>query len=285
MKPPSLRVLVDEIADSDALDGLADAIAPLARRLSEPTQLKNALSGLWMGHRLHPLLTDVPIGTWTSALLLDLVGGRSAHKAADRLITIGILSSLPTAASGMADWNDTYGGPRRVGTVHALANSAALLLQIQSRRARRKGRRLEGKVISLVAMGALGVGGYLGGHLSYVDGVGVVHDPEAPDVPDWADAGAFDDLETERARSAVINGGRVAVVQHEGVHAIAAVCTHAGGPLDEGRCEGGEVICPWHESRFRAADGAVVKGPATEPQPAYETRVENGRVEIRTPRA
>lgn len=158
-------------------------VKPLSRavRVTLPAgAAKDLLTGSWLGHPLHPMLTDVPIGVWTSSLLLDVIGGRGGQQAADRLIAFGIAAALPTAASGIADWDDTRVTERRVGLVHAAANTSALALFSASLVARRRGRRQRGVLYSVAGAGALAVGGYLGGHLSYSLGVGVRRNPEQP---------------------------------------------------------------------------------------------------------
>ena len=121
---------------------LAEPLQKAARAIvPQGSQLKDFLSGTWLGHPLHPPLTDVVVGAWTSALLLDLLGGRRSEEAADRLVAAGVLAAVPTAASGLSDWAELRGGSRRVGTVHALGNAAGLALHMLSLRARRRGNR------------------------------------------------------------------------------------------------------------------------------------------------
>jgi uncharacterized membrane protein len=169
MKPQDIT---DRLEALPALDAPADAAGAAVRAAIAPGALKDALQGTWLGHALHPLLTDTVIGMWTSGLLLDLTGSRDG----DRLVAAGVACALPTALSGAVDWGDVeeHDAPvRRVGIVHALSNSAALGLQLGSLWARGHGRRRRGIALSLAANGLLGAGGYLGGHLSYVRGVGV----------------------------------------------------------------------------------------------------------------
>ena len=138
--------------------------------------IKDTLSGVPIGHAAHPLLIVLPVGTWTSATLLDLVGGPDSRPAARRLIAAGLLASLPAAATGLNDWADTTPASdsvRRVGAVHALANVTALGLFTASLAARRGGSHGRGVALGLAGMGAVSVGGHLGGHLSYAEGVGV----------------------------------------------------------------------------------------------------------------
>jgi nitrite reductase/ring-hydroxylating ferredoxin subunit len=230
------------------------------------------------------LLTDIPIGAFTSASILDVVGGRAGRRVARRLIGIGILAAVPTAATGLSDWHDTHGDQRRIGVVHAAANVTALAFQFASWRARGKGHRARGMLLSGLGLGALSAGGYLGGHLVFSQRVGV--DVEVPviDLTGWRTVCRFDELPDGRAYGVEIDGVRIAVVRRgDIVHAMAATCSHAGGPLDEGSVQGNALQCPWHGSEFALFDGSVVRGPATAPQPVYDARVHDGVVEVRGP--
>jgi uncharacterized membrane protein len=160
-----LVVAVTRLEDATGLDSVVDAVRPLADALvADPTR-RDLLRGTWLGHALHPLLTDVPIGFWTSAVTLDLLGGRRSRAAAQRLVGLGALSALPTAVTGWAEWSASGRREQRVGVVHAASNVVALGLFSASWRARRADRHLRGVALALVASSALGVGGFLGGHL------------------------------------------------------------------------------------------------------------------------
>jgi uncharacterized membrane protein len=166
------RRIAEALEEQSSLDRLADPIAGFAsRRLAG--RPKEILSGAWLGHPLHPLLTDLPIGAWTSATLLDLFGGRRARPAADALVGVGIATALPTAISGVSDWSDLEPRQRRVGLVHAAANDLALGFYLASFVARRRGRRVRGTLLGLLGAAAMSAGGYLGGHLVYELGAGV----------------------------------------------------------------------------------------------------------------
>src|SRR4051812_28315763 len=197
MRRPRAYEATEALAGVEALDGPADAISGFVRKTVPGGPVKDALSGSWLGHSLHPLLTDVPIGLWTSALTLDWVGGASGEAAADRLIALGVGAALPTALSGLTDWADSTVGNeavKRVGIVHATSNLAAAALFAGSWVARKRGARGTGKLLALAAGSALSAGGFLGGHLSYAEGIGV--DQTAFQVPesDWHDAVAGTDL-------------------------------------------------------------------------------------------
>lgn len=170
----------ERIGDLRALDGPAREIGEAVRSKLGRGPLRDALSGEWLGHSLHPLLTDTVIGTWTSALLLDLLPGGQSDRASQRLIAAGVLAYLPTAASGAQDWADAEvadDAVRRIGVVHAATNTTALAFQIASFVQRRRGNRIKGVALSMASAAALGVAGHLGGHLSYVKGVGVDRRP------------------------------------------------------------------------------------------------------------
>ncbi len=270
------------IEQAAALDRLGDPLAAAVRRALPAGPVKDALSGTWLGHALHPLLTDLTLGAWVSSVILDLTGGRRGRAAADRLIWVGIVSALPTAASGTADWGDTKPRDRRVGLVHALTNSLALGLFGSSLAARRRGHRVIGIGLSLAGATALGAGGYLGGHLTYAVGLGV--DWTAFDMrpDDWADAGAEAAVSEGRLTHAVIDCIDIVLTRHGGgIVALSDRCPHRGAPLHEGTVCEGAIVCPWHQSVFRLADGGIARGPATTPAPRWETRVRDGRVEVR----
>jgi nitrite reductase/ring-hydroxylating ferredoxin subunit/uncharacterized membrane protein len=277
------RPLARAIEGTAALDAPAKAVGKAIRGALSPGRTKDALSGTWLGHALHPLLTDTVIGTWTSALLLDVAGGEDSG-AADRLVAAGIVCALPTALTGASDWADAEpggDGVRRVGAVHATGNVAALGLQTASLLARRRGARGRGVALSLGAGALLGLTGYLGGHLSFAQGVGVDQTVFDPGADEWTDALAADQVGTEPV-SAVAGETPVLVVRAGGaLLAIHDRCSHRGCSLSTGTVDGETIQCPCHGSRFSLRDGHVERGPATAPQPAFEVRERMGRIELR----
>ncbi|MGI5405137.1 Rieske 2Fe-2S domain-containing protein [Streptomyces sp. CA-135486] len=265
-----------------ALDSVAAPVARAVGRVVRPRPVRNLLSGTNLGHPLHPVLTDLPIGAWTMSVLLDTVGGRSAEPAADLLVAAGIATAVPTAATGLNDWSDTYGEARRVGLVHAGANVTALTLYVASLLARRAGNRRFGKALGMVGFGALLAGGYLGGHLAYVKAVNVNHTAFEDHPAEWTPVIADSELREGEHRRVLAADTPVLLCREAGdVLALGSTCSHMGGPLDEGKIDDGCVTCPWHGSTFALADGHIVRGPATTPQPSYETRVRDGQIEVR----
>jgi uncharacterized membrane protein len=178
-----LNALAARLESAEALDGLGRAAGRTVRGLIPDGAPKDVLSGAWLGHALHPIMSDIPIGAWTSSVLLDWTGGRDSRSAADRLVLTGVLAAGATVATGWSDWADAEPGNaavRRSGLVHAAANATATALMAGSYLARKRGARGRGRLLSLAGSAALGVGGWLGGHLSYTLGAGVTaHAPEA----------------------------------------------------------------------------------------------------------
>lgn len=167
------------IEDSAQLDDLADRLGAVAESAVPPGAVREGLRGQWLGHPAHPLLTDLPIGFWTSAMVVDLVGGKAGRRTADRLVAAGILAAAPTAYSGLAEMTSLRGdAARRVAAVHAAGNVVGTLLFALSWVHRKRGRRLRGFLLSALGATALSGSGHLGGHLAYRRGAGV--DATAP---------------------------------------------------------------------------------------------------------
>jgi nitrite reductase/ring-hydroxylating ferredoxin subunit len=271
--------LTKQLAElAEPLDQRADPVQEAVNAVPQP--VRDVLDGVWFGNPLHPALTDVPIGAWSAAFALDLVGS----EAADGALAVGIIGAVPAALTGLNDWSHLKDDARRIGTVHALVNGAALTLNVLSLAARRGGMRNVGRLLSMVAYGGTLFSAHLGGHLTF--GLGVRVNRTAFESPRDRYAPVCEESE--------LNGGKLVGVELEGesvvvsrseesgeVCAIAATCSHLGGPLDEGKRDGDIVICPWHGSRFDLCSGEVQGGPAVYPQPRYEARVRAGKVEIR----
>jgi nitrite reductase/ring-hydroxylating ferredoxin subunit/uncharacterized membrane protein len=272
---------VERVSADERLDPLADPSADAVRAALGRQPTKDLLSGVWLGHPLHPMLTDLPIGFWTSAFTLDLVGGRAGRRAATQLLAWGVLSAVPAALSGAADWGDTTGPSRRVGLVHAAANATALACYAGSWWARVRGRHGRGVALGLVGATAATVGGYLGGHLLQSMGVGVDHTVMSRPPSEWTRVAAPAEI-TEAPRRVLAGETPVVVLRHrDGIVALDARCPHRGGPMDEGEVRDGCITCPWHGSVFRVDDGALVQGPSTVDLPVYPCRVTDDAVEVR----
>ncbi|MBW3578487.1 MAG: Rieske 2Fe-2S domain-containing protein [Actinobacteria bacterium] len=225
---------------------------------------KDVLSGAWLGHPLHPMLTDVSIGAWASAVVLDPGGSRHGHQASERLIRLGLLAALPTAASGLSDWSDDPGAPRRIGVVHATANATAVACYSLSLLARRRGQRTQGLAWSLVGAVAVGVGGYLGGHLSFAKGVNVNRNAWQEEVWGWTPVPDHVDLPEDEPVTAHADEVRVLLIRRdEHIYAIADRCGHAGGPLHKGRFEAGA----WSARGTSVPSASITADWSTDRQP------------------
>jgi nitrite reductase/ring-hydroxylating ferredoxin subunit/uncharacterized membrane protein len=271
-----LERLADRVERMSALDRPADGLQRLTGLLP-PGAVKDALSGTPVGHPLHPLAVTVPIGAFVSAAFLDATGGDPT--ASRRLIGFGLTTALPSALTGLNDWNDVQGGERRVGVVHAACSTAGLALLTSSWLARRAGGR--GKVRALAGVAMIGASGWLGGHLTYAHGVGVDTTAFQRPPTEWTDACREDELTGAPLAVTLENMPVLLVRDVDGLHALADRCTHRGGPLSQGVVRDGCVECPWHQSRFDLTDGSVRRGPASRPAATLEVRVLNGVVQVR----
>ena len=284
--PSPLHALTAKVEGLAPLDAPGKKVGKQVRSAVSPGTLKDALSGTWMGHALHPLLTDVVIGSFVSASILDAIGGKDSADAARKLVGVGLAAYGPTALTGVSDWADSEPASdavRRVGLVHAASNGVAATLYALSYRARRDGRRGTGALLGLAGAGVLGVGGYLGAHMTFVQGVGVDQTTFDPGPSEWTPALDCSQLPEGEMRTTVVGDTPVMLVRSGGrVHALHDRCSHRGCSLgDTGTIADDMVECGCHGSRFRLDDGRVQRGPATADQPAYEVRESGDRIEIR----
>lgn len=271
-------------APSETLAGAVSKV--LTRPSGGPTRLDDFLNGVWLGHPLHPMLTDIPIGAWTITLTLDgletLTGRPELNPGADTALGAGLLGALASAVTGAAQWQYTVGGQRRLGLTHALLNVAAVGLYGASLVCRLRGKRGAGKMTALLGYALVLVSGYIGGDLAYGQRLGVTHVPEQEVPETWQRAIADADLREGELKRVTIADVPVLLVRQQGrIYALGEICAHLGGPLSEGTLGECSVTCPWHSSRFRLSDGAILNGPTTFPQPVYETRVHDGMIELR----
>jgi nitrite reductase/ring-hydroxylating ferredoxin subunit/uncharacterized membrane protein len=284
--PSPLHALAEQVEELDALDEPGQAIGKQVRGALGPGVVKDLLSGTWLGHPVHPVLTDVVIGSFTSASILDLVGGERSADGAQRLVGIGLAAYGPTALTGANDWADSEPADdsvRRTGLVHAATNATAFALYALSYRARRRGRRTAGTLLGLAGAGTLTVGGYLGGHLTYTQGVGVdqTRFDQGPD--EWTTVEGAGELAEGKPTTVVVEETPVMLVRVDGrLRAVHDRCAHRGCSLaGTGTIDGDVIECGCHGSRYELADGTLQRGPATTPQPAFEVRERDGRIEIR----
>jgi nitrite reductase/ring-hydroxylating ferredoxin subunit/uncharacterized membrane protein len=280
-----LEPLIRRVESAEALDAPAKAVGRFIRNKVAQGKNKELLSGTWLGHAVHPMLTDVVIGSFISASVLDVLAGREGNKASKRLIALGIAAYTPTALTGLNDWADSEVADdriRRAGAVHALTNATAAWLYAASLVARRRGARGAGVVFSTAGASMLMAGGYLGGHLTLSRGVGADQTVFDPGPTDWTPAADASQLRDGQPTRSIVDDTPVLLLKDgELIFAIHDRCSHRGCSLSEGALDGEEIVCACHGSRFDRRDGAVKGGPATAPQPAFQVRVRDGVVEVR----
>jgi nitrite reductase/ring-hydroxylating ferredoxin subunit/uncharacterized membrane protein len=273
---------------------LQNAILSIYKKGGETGQkAADFMHGTWLGHPLHPVLTDVPIGAWTAAVALDMLDAANGESspglstAADTAVGIGVAGAVGAAVTGFTDWTHLTGESRRTGFVHAALNVASLGFFIGSLVARGGRNRSAGRTYALIGYTIAGISAYLGGDMVYRQKIGVDHSPNEDYVDDFIPVIPLGQLEENRLTLA--HAGETPLVllrQGEKVFALANTCSHLGGPLAEGELSLAEedcpaVSCPWHGSRFNLANGEILNGPTTYPQPVFETRVVAGHVEVR----
>lgn len=253
----------------------------------EPTRkLADALHGVWLGHPLHPVLVHLPIGAFALSAVFDVIaaagGSEQAEQTADSLIVAGIATAVPAAMAGAMDYSAIHERAAPIAATHALLNNVSLGLYLLALGARRSERRGLGVALSTVALGVLGVSGYLGTSMVYHERVGVNHAPTPTQPDSWLDVLADHELPMGEARRIELGNEAVLLYRDDdAIHAIGATCSHAGGPLEQGTINNHCVECPWHQSVFDLRDGSVVHGPAVSPVGRYEARLNNGRIELR----
>jgi nitrite reductase/ring-hydroxylating ferredoxin subunit/uncharacterized membrane protein len=283
---------VEVIKKQDWLEPIADRLqAAVAAALQSGgpigPNVAKALHGTWLGHPLHAVLTDVPIGSWTAAAVLDALeartGSRAIGRGADTAIRVGLVGAAAAAVTGLADWSKIGGGqPRRVGLTHALLNTTATACYVVSLYLRRNHSRSAGRRFALLGFIVSSVAAYLGGHLVYNEKIGIDHTTGYAPPDDFVPVLAEAELPENQLRRVNANGMPVLLVRRaRRIYAIAETCAHLGGPLSEGTLEDGSVRCPWHGSRFSLEDGQVLEGPSVHAQPVLEIRVRDGQIEVR----
>ena len=282
-----MRIL-HRLEEAQALDGVSDKLQAVVSGAVRPQQLRDLLHGTWLGHPLHPVLVQLPVGAFMSAAVLDLLPG--TRRASTALIAAGTAGVAPAVVAGWVDWSQLNKDKRRVGLVHAAANAIAASLYAASLVARLRGRLGRGKALSFTGLSVAGLGAYLGGHLAYAQSAQTNQAaPEMIRIPEeWTAVGSLASF--PESKPAVRTVGDVPVLFYrvgDRVTAMIERCGHETGPLGQGEVTGSGmdacVVCPWHGSTFRLADGAVVHGPAASDQPMLRVRVAAGSVEVRQP--
>ncbi len=281
---------VTRLESDDRLDRLVQPVEAVLRTALGSRQVRDALQGVWLGHPVHPTLVQVSLGAFLSASVLDSVPGNEA--AATTLVGVGLASVAPSVVTGWADWVELHEEQKRVGVVHAAANIAGVALYAASLAGRLAGRPAAGRALGRLGLGALSLGGFLGGHLAFRQASGADHGEDVPHLvaQGWQDLCALDDLPEGTPVRRLLRGGNddvalMALRRGTTVTVLADRCTHLSGPLHEGGLsdDGSCIVCPWHGSEFRLADGTVRHGPATAPVASFEVQVADGLVRVLLP--
>jgi nitrite reductase/ring-hydroxylating ferredoxin subunit len=283
-----VRELLTKIEQATALDRVGDRLQRAVQGTLRPQRIRDFLHGVWLGHPLHPAMVQVPVGAWISAAVVDLMPGQ--RRAATALVGVGTASALPAAVAGLNDWAALSRDQRRIGLVHAAANTIGLTLYAGSLAARLKGRHNMGRALGYLGLSAASAGAYLGGHLAYKQGAQVSQSiSELHLVSEgWHPIGDMSSLPQRQLLTREIDNVSVILYRHgDDVTVMLERCPHQSGPLSEGEVQQVDghdcVVCPWHGSTFRLNGGEVVHGPSGNDQVVLPTRVVNGRLEARLP--
>jgi nitrite reductase/ring-hydroxylating ferredoxin subunit/uncharacterized membrane protein len=267
-------------------DWLTGALGPVRERHQDNLAIELLHGGRWVGHPLHPALSDLPIGLWAGVMVLDATDrdpapGRGID-AAGMLSAAGILAAGATALTGLSDWAVSNDQDRRVGLLHGLLNTVALGLQGASLGTRLAGHRGTARALGAASLTVTAAAGYLGGHLVFTRGVMVNRVAWAIGPRRWTRALQEADLPDDSPTAVEAEGRQIMLYRHGGsLYAIDNICSHAGGLLSRGPVADLTVTCPLHGSRFALSDGCVRRGPASQPQPVLPTRIRNGWIEVR----
>jgi len=292
MKPlRTLEVLLERFENAESLDPVVAKVRGAVNSIIRPRAVRDALHGVPIGHPVHPLAAQVPLGAWVSSAFLDLLPG--GDRASRRLVALGVVSAVPAALAGYTDWSELHPQQARVGIIHSGANLVAVGLYSASYLQRRRGHLVSGKALGFAGLAVVAGAGFLGGHLSYRQAAGANHTEDVPHLfpTGWQSVAPLIEIpEGELSRQDVAGQPLLMLRRGERVEVVSAVCSHLSGPLAEGELIDGDganpcVSCPWHSSVFELRTGEVVHGPATAPLPKFETRIDDGVLSVRLPGA
>jgi len=249
--------------------------------------LQDLLHGVWLGHPLHPVITDIPVGAWTAALVLDtvdMIAPRPAgfRQAAQMSVGLGVVGGIGGALTGLTDWQHTHDDARRAGMLHGALNAVALSLYGLSWRDRRRGRHVRARITSTLGYGLTIASSYLGGRLVFRHRVGVDHVDGRLTPREFVPVLTETELAEDSPTAVDCSGVPVVLIRHEGrISAFGGQCPHLGASMAEGWLYRDQFVCPWHGSRFDLQTGAATSGPATSPLSSFQTRLRDGQIEIR----
>ncbi|MCC9204337.1 Rieske 2Fe-2S domain-containing protein [Arthrobacter sp. zg-Y769] len=288
MRRLPLVTVPDKLEKAGWLDPAAGWVARTVKAAVPWPAVRDLLHGVPLGHPLHPLMIVAPLGAWVSAAVLDVLPGN--ERAARTLVGMGVAAAGPTALAGAVDFSRLDTEQQRTGIVHEGANVLAVGLYSASWLLRGRGRTGLGKALAFTGLAATGVGGFLGGHLSYRQGAGVNRNDDFQVPSGWHSLGPVGAFASGVPQTARLGAVPLLVLKRTDGAADGAVsvlvntCSHLGGPLHEGELREVKnelcIVCPWHGSTFSVESGEVLHGPATAPQPSFSTRIRDGLLEV-----
>lgn len=249
-------------------------------------KIRDFLNGTWLGEPLHVVLTDLPVGAWTVAMVFDALdlalGRREFARAADTSIAIGLVGAAGAAATGITDWSDVDPPARRLGLVHGLLNLSGTALFLTSLLLRKKKARTGGRIAGALGYAVMAYAAHLGGNLVYEHRVGVDRTDGQIFPEEFVAVLPEENLVDGQPTRTMYQGTPILLVRRgDRLFAMADTCSHFSGPLSEGKLEEDSIVCPYHFSRFALNDGRVLNGPAVHPQPCLDARVRDGKIEVR----
>jgi len=273
-------------------NGIAAATDAVYRALGSPGRLlQDFLNGSWLGHSVHPVLTDVVVGGTTMVIFLDILrvffNVDGLEDATTWTLGLSVVAGVATIVTGLTDFKDTgTGNERNLAGLHGVINIVAVVIFFISLLQRFGGAHDAAFWVALAAYLVISVGAYIGGHVVFKYGYMVNHNAfargrRAKEYTALMPAGEL--AEATPTKATFGTTALVVVRRGDVVYALKETCSHAGGPLSEGKLNGDYIECPWHASQFRLSDGAVRHGPATSRQVAYRARINAGQVEIQGP--
>jgi nitrite reductase/ring-hydroxylating ferredoxin subunit len=273
-------------------DQLTAILGPWREKYQANPVIELMHGGRWLGHPLHPALSDLPIGFWAGSVLLDLADRDPAPDRgpardgeldlAGLFTAAGLVTAVAAAATGIVDWTVSDDQDRRLGLFHGVLNTAAVGLQGLSLTARLAGHRGTARGLGAAGLAVTGAAAYLGGHLVFAKAVMVSRVAGADGPRRWVRVLEEAELPDDTPVGVQADGRQILLYRHDGtLYALDNVCSHAAGLLSRGQVEGLTVTCPLHGSQYCLADGSVRRGPSHQPQPVIRTRVRNGGIEVR----
>ncbi|MEV0806499.1 Rieske 2Fe-2S domain-containing protein [Micromonospora sp. NPDC050200] len=279
---------MNKIEQNARLDPVGDRLQRAVQSTLRPQRVRDLLHGVWLGHPLHPAMVQVPVGAWISAAVVDLLPGQ--RRAATTLVALGTVSALPAAVAGLNDWAALARDQRRIGLVHAAANSVALVFYAGSIAARMRGRHGIGRALAYLGLSAASTGAYIGGHLAYKQGAQVSQSISELHLmaDEWKPIGDLATLPQRELITRQVDEVSVILYRHgDEITVMLERCPHQSGPLGQGEVQEIDghacVVCPWHGSTFRLNGGEVVHGPSANDQQILPTRVVNGVLQTKLP--